>query len=383
MMKKILGAICLLVLCGILAAGLWPFHSPRNEVGWLNDGSGLLFGKYGSVVSAAPFTATQAQANSACSIEISLAPSDAGAAGTILAFYRPESRVVPFSLRQSRGDLVLERAPEERSQGRKNTKVYVGRLFARPKPIFIAISSSESGTTVYADGAFVKKLPIVFSRADLTGKLVIGNAPATTHNWSGKLWGLAISGRELSASEVSEHYSRFKNNDHPILTPSNGLVALYPFTEHNGNVVHNQVDAATDLVIPERFFVLNEQFLETPWSEYHPGLGYWKNVAINIAGFIPLGFFFCAYFSSVRKTNRAVTGTIALGLAVSLTIEVLQAFLPTRDSGMTDLITNTLGTAIGAISYARIAKSEIRSEQPARGLLVAMRQGDSDVPVRR
>jgi glycopeptide antibiotics resistance protein len=96
---------------------------------------------------------------------------------------------------------------------------------------------------------------------------------------------------------------------------------------------------------------LNEQFLESPWSEFHPEWGYWKNVGINIAGFVPLGFFFLALFSSVPKLRRPVLVTVVLGFTVSLTIEVLQAFLPTRDSGMTDLITNTLGAAIGVLAF--------------------------------
>ncbi|MGA7363895.1 MAG: VanZ family protein, partial [Candidatus Sulfotelmatobacter sp.] len=141
-------------------------------------------------------------------------------------------------------------------------------------------------------------------------------------------------------------------------TENNDAVALYLFNEGNGSIVYNQVDGATDLIIPDRFFVLNEQFLERPWSEFHPGWRYWVNVGINIAGFIPFGFFFCAYFSAAQESRRALVRTIALGFAVSLTIEVLQAFLPTRDSGMTDLMTNTFGTALGASLCAWIAKQQ-------------------------
>ena len=130
-------------------------------------------------------------------------------------------------------------------------------------------------------------------------------------------------------------------------------MVLFPSTlsMKSGSVIRSQVPSAPDLVIPERFFVLNKWFLEPFWKEFRPGWSYWKDVAVNIVGFIPLGFFFCSYFSLVRRIEHPASATIALGFVVSLTIEVLQAFLPTRDSGTTDLITNTFGTALGVISY--------------------------------
>jgi len=57
---KLLRAICACVLLGMLVAGVWPFHAPRNAVSWLGTGSGLVFGKHGSIVSASPFNARAA-----------------------------------------------------------------------------------------------------------------------------------------------------------------------------------------------------------------------------------------------------------------------------------------------------------------------------------
>lgn len=352
----LLKIICGCVLAGILVAGLWPFHAPTNEVSWLSNNEGLFFGKHGSIVSASQLKANGLQSDTSCSLEIWLQPSrvDSLGKGTILAFYRPESRFIPFSMRQFRDGLVLYSG----SQGPMGkAEVYVGEVFNDIRPTFVTISSGKSGTTVYVDGVLARDFTnFTVSSRDLTGQLVIGNHPSTSYSWSGKLRGLAVYDRDLRANEVSQDFIDWtagRPTDHRSDSViSEGVVARYPFDEGKGNIVHDRVDSAPNLAIPERFFVLNEQFLERPWDEYRADWSYWKDAGINIGGFIPLGFVFSAYFSMLKKFTPATWLTIALGFVISLTIEVLQALLPTRDSGMTDLLTNTLGTALGALLWA-------------------------------
>ena len=45
----------------------------------------------------------------------------------------------------------------------------------------------------------------------------------------------------------------------------------------------------------------------------------------------------------------------AVGAAVSVFIELTQTFLPTRDSSMSDLINNILGSVLGAAAYREAA----------------------------
>ena len=346
---NLLRFVCGLVLLCTLTAGLWPFHAPRNDVQWLHTEDGIIFGEHGSIVSAGVFNAAQFQVSSSCSVEIWLKPDRVDSAGTILAFYWPEGDFVPFSLRQSLGDLEIQHVSRTRPPGK--TKLYIN-AFSSLTPVFVSITSGESGLAVYLGGSLVRKVSgLSLSSRDLSGRLVIGNAPNTTDSWSGELKGLAFYDRELEPAEVTQHFVEWTKENRPYSSAARGVVASYLLGEGNGSVIHSQVDSAPDLLIPKRFFVLREQFLERPWDEFHSDWAYCKDVAINIGGLIPLGFFFNAYFSVLRNFRRATWLTVALGLLVSLTIEVFQAFLPTRDSGMTDLITNTLGTALGAALF--------------------------------
>lgn len=69
---------------------------------------------------------------------------------------------------------------------------------------------------------------------------------------------------------------------------------------------------------------------------------------LNVAFFVPLGW------SLARRRGRWTA--VALGLGVSLTVEILQIWIPGRFPGLNDVLTNTAGTALGAWLVGREAR---------------------------
>jgi glycopeptide antibiotics resistance protein len=183
-----------------------------------------------------------------------------------------------------------------------------------------------------------------------TGRLVLGDSAGQTDSWSGQLLGLAIYRGELTAPQVLRHYETWTKGRQPDLSEDENITALYLFNERTGKVVHNRARSGVALFIPEKYEVLDKIFLEPFWKEFNMSRSYWESALKNIVGFIPFGF--CVFpCLSAHKFKRAALTTVILGTLVSLTIEVLQAYLPTRDSGTTDLFTNTLGTHVGVVGF--------------------------------
>jgi len=220
------------------------------------------------------------------------------------------------------------------------------------KSVFVAITPAPRGSAVYVNGSLSRtSAPFRLEPEDCTGQLVLGTSPVENNSWSGLFRGLAIYEQELTSAQISRHFNTWKTNGRPYLNKNERVRALYLFDERAGRIVHDRSGSGNDLYIPERYTIFHEKFLEPVWEEFSLSRSYWKNVGTNIAGFIPLGFCFCAYLTMARQLSRPGLVTILIGAASSLTIEVLQAYLPTRDSGTTDLITNTLGTALGVMLY--------------------------------
>ena len=348
---RILGSLCVCILFGMLVAGLWPFHRPRNDVTWLRNTDGVKIGDYGTLLSSSTFDRYDSEGQAPCSLEIWLQPYETNVTGTLLALHYPAQNIQTFSLRQDGPDLELNVERRDAQHRTISSRTFVNNVFRKGEPAFLTIASGEQGTIVYRNGVSIKTSPwFRMSSVDLTGQLVVGTSPFENDSWSGQLRGLAIYKQELTPAEVLRHYYTLATKGrYPV--ENERAAALYLFDEHSGNVVHDHGTSRVDLYIPEKYTILHEKLLEPAWREFDLRWGYWKRALINVFGFIPFGFFFCAYLSLTKPLNRAAVATVGLGLTVSLTIEVLQAYLPTRDSGTTDLITNTLGTALGVMLY--------------------------------
>jgi VanZ family protein len=345
--RKIYGLASFLVLAGILVACLSPFRSPRNGVAWLARGNGVRFGRHGTIISRRVIRPSGGGKQTAWTLEIWLRPETTWSSSTILAFYNPK-RPRGFSLRQSYTGLLIKTGQSNEQQAPGSRAFFAEEIFRGGKWVFLTLVSGSSGIKVYVNGELSQAgQHFVLSASDLTGRLILANSPFESNSWSGDLRALALYNQGFTADQVNKDYESWIQTGQSTVTTGKHALLLYAFNKPSGNVIYNRAAADLDLYIPARYMEVHHSFLKRPWNEYHPGLPYLKDILINIAGFVPFGFLFYPYFTLTRRFSRPALITIVFGCLVSLTVEILQAYLPTRDSGMTDIITNTSGTAVG------------------------------------
>jgi len=352
---RLISVLCLAVLACIWTAGLWPFRAPDNAVRWLKSEDGVRFEKHAAIVSAKTLRANQATGRDGVSLEIWLQPAELK--GAILAFDSSPDPRSPFVLRQSGAQLTLQRYLVDGQQRVSHSLFRIENVFQSRKRVFLTITSNHNGVRCYVNGVLAKESsdPGITKR-ELSGRLVVGNS-TWDDRWIGVLAGLAIYDRQLDNSEVKMHYDIWTRGQGTSLAGDTSLAALYTFGDRQGNVVRNMVDPTTPLIIPAKCFVLHKSFLRSIANDFRnmrDASNRWsilRSVSINVLGFLPVGLVLIAFFTSVKPIRRPALVVILLGFLLSFSVEVLQWFLPNRDSGMNDLFTNTGGTALGVLVY--------------------------------
>jgi VanZ family protein len=73
-----------------------------------------------------------------------------------------------------------------------------------------------------------------------------------------------------------------------------------------------------------------------------------RDIVLNVIIYMPLGLVAVLAFRRRRSRSLAATAAIAFGFLLSVSMELLQVYVPGRDSSLLDVLTNTLGTAAGA-----------------------------------
>ncbi len=350
--KKRIGILCFVAIIAVLFGTLWPFNPwPANRVTWLPDGNGLQFGRDAVVFSKEPLPAAQdLSAGKSCSLELLLRPGSVVVSDTILGFYLPDNS--PHLLVRQWSDSLLVTHDSVNAEGKiKHIKFDVDHAFQTGNLLLLTITSGPNGTTVYRNAARPQSFSkFSISPSELSGQIVLGTSPVDYRPWLGEIRGLAIYSKELTPAEVSRHYAEW-TVAHPVNPhDEDGTIARYTFSEGAGREIHNDVATGPSLKVPASFTVPHKAMLTSAVKEFEPNRLYVEDVIANIVGFIPLGMILGVYFSFAHSRYQAILYATLAGGFLSFIIEVLQAYIPRRVSGTTDIITNTLGALIGAVA---------------------------------
>jgi hypothetical protein len=352
-----LGWLSLAIVVGYLVVGLWPFDfRPHNRVHWLGNYPGLHFEPYSIAYDPAPLPAPPKlgaipgmSANFTVELWVATRREPANNVFGIVTIHDPRLPL-DFVLGQWKQDFLLRGTTTHPQPADTIREVGVYDALPNQKARFITVRSDGAGTDFYMDGAVAGHFPqFTLNARALDGQLILGNIASGKAPWTGWLFGLALYNRALNPTEIAWHRALWTRGRARQLMRVPGLTALYLFDEGRGQQANDYSGNGHHVIIPGVFHPVHRDLLIPPWKDLSYNRPDYSDIAINVLGFLPFGFCFFLY-RHARRPHRLVTNALLVvlaGLAISLTIEVTQAWLPSRTSSITDLMTDTAGALLG------------------------------------
>jgi VanZ family protein len=354
----------ILFLIGLLLAGLWPFNfAADNHAVLMPDGGGLRFDapaeRSKQDLGGIAFTPNPLiclpkggcdQGAITIEIELGVENEDGDCLKKIVELCRPDGSEA-FFLAQWKSSFIVRTFIKPYAGGNKSyNEMGIDGIFAAGRRVRAAIVSMNSETAIYINGQPVKCSPgvrLLKENETLDGhKIFFGNSPNLSCPWSGSVRAFAICGKALTSAEIKEALGFQSDNRSPCGSAPAAAVAFYRFDALKDQFISDLSGSANHLWKPDHL-VFEKPPLGLPSGHPFP----LSDFALNLLGFMPLGFLLYFRFRSsgrVAAKNRIIF-SVAAGFAASLMIELIQVWLPGRDSSALDLVSNTVGTAVGAL----------------------------------
>ena len=349
-------AISAAVLIGILIFGLNPKdYKFSNEVDWFKDRPGVHFGKYGIAFTDSFLESIGDDPSKPTyfSIELALRPASLQEKGTnfILALHNGKDRD-QLLIWQYHSWIILMNG-DDYDHKRRTKRIAVNLASQYSKMHFVDVTIGEDGTKVYLDGRLVRRKKDLLLRIPNSRKtrLLIGNSIYGKQSWQGDVYGLAFYGYTLNAQNINLHFERWIQNRSFSFAKKDKPIALYYFDEKTGERAIDRAEGKHHIKIPKDMRIFKKKILSFEWSGFRFSRSVYEDNILNLIGFIPFGFILAATLMKFGGTleKHCFFITVSFCFTVSLIIEILQAWLPSRSSSMTDLILNTLGALIGVV----------------------------------
>ena len=345
------------IFIAILFFGLRPKDfSYSNGVNWITDRAGIHFRKYG-IAYADHFnekTEDNTFKSNNLSLEIALRiekPYNNGF-NFIFALHNGKDSD-QLLLAQYRSWIVFMNG-DDYAHKRKTNRISIDTALLPDGPLFLTMTTGSTGTKLFCDGKLVqekKDLTLDFPSGEKS-RLLLGNSLYGAHPWEGDVYGLAFYRSTLTDEDIAVHFIRWSEEHDFSFAKTDKPLVLFLFNEKEGEWANDNTAGNHPLNIQKEIKILERKILVPPWQDFKFDENNIEDILLNVIGFMPLGFFLFATLNgrSGRSMKHGILITAILCFVLSLFIEIIQAWIPSRNSSMTDLISNTFGGWIGSIA---------------------------------
>jgi hypothetical protein len=317
----------------LLGACFWPFNFfQRNQVDWQASG-GLRF--VGPGIAYTSTNAAELATLRAFTLVMNLAVDFPGQASWIFSYgldFDETNLLIGTYARQ----LVIEI-----HRGGKRNRANLQGVLEAGKSVWLAIAANDSSMSITLDGELKR-----FSKSNLPADsrwrseypLVVGARSDGKYPMTGVVSQIAIFDRAYDVKDLR----------HPDLIVKNGRPLVnYDFRNSTGTAVANRgVSDVGPLVIPETFTPFRNPVLMDLKDLWNP-LPVWGDIVLNIVAFLPIGLLVAAAAGPSVRLSKTTAIAVVLSFMLSMSIELLQSFLPRRWSTFMDVATNTFGGFLG------------------------------------